>query len=214
MWEWCLNWNEVRDDLLIGACPITPDDLSRIKHETGVTAVLSLQTDECRAAFDISIELLRAHAQEIGLTMANAPMRDFDPPDQRRNLPNAVRQLTNLLGDGHRVYLHCTAGVNRAPLTALGYLTFVERHTPDEAMAIIRAARQDAEPSWEAYEGCRRDLLDALNRHVHVCAYYLSQMRPEIEPEHHWFEAEAHTLVGVFTHPGIYPTARLDPSRD
>lgn len=214
MWEWSLNWNEMRDDLLIGSCPISTDDLSRIKNESGASAVLSLQTDECRAAFGIDIDLLRAHAQEIHLTMANAPMRDFDPPDQRRNLPNAVRQLTRLLGDGHRVYLHCTAGINRAPLTALGYLTFVERHTPEEAMRLIGAARHDAEPSWEAYEGCRRDLLDALNRHVHVCAYYLSQMRPDAQTEDHWFEAEAHTLVGVFTHPGIYPTARLDPSRD
>jgi predicted protein tyrosine phosphatase len=214
MWEWTLNWNDIRGDL-IGSSPMTPDNLSTIKKETGVTAMLSLQTDECRAAFDIDNDAMRATGQEIGLVMANAPMRDFDPPDQRRNLANAVRQLTMLLTNGHKVYLHCTAGINRAPLTALGYLSFVEQQNPEEAVTRIRSARAGADPSWEAYNGCRDDLLRLHENHVHVRAYYLGQLRPEYHPDENWFEAEAQTLRGVFTAPnGIYPAPRLDPSRE
>jgi hypothetical protein len=173
-----------------------------------------LQTDECRAALDVDNGALVSEGKNLNLTLANAPMRDFDPPDQRRHLPNAVRQLTNLLNVGHRVYVHCTAGLNRSPLTALGYLTFVEQKTADEAMSVIRNKRAEADPSWEAYHGCRLDLLDALKRHVHVCAYYLSQLSSGDHADDHWYQAETHTLSGLFTQPGTYPTARLDPSRE
>ena len=45
---------------------------------------------------------------------------------QARMLPEAVRQLNLLLSMGKRVYVHCTAGINRANLTVVGYLTFVQ----------------------------------------------------------------------------------------
>ena len=41
-------------------------------------------------------------------------------------LPEAVRMLYLLLSMGRRVYVHCTAGINRATLTVVGYLTFVQ----------------------------------------------------------------------------------------
>ena len=41
-------------------------------------------------------------------------------------LPEAVRLLHLLLANGKRVYVHCTAGINRATLTVVGYLTFVK----------------------------------------------------------------------------------------
>lgn len=41
-------------------------------------------------------------------------------------LPEAVRMLHLLLSMGKRVYVHCTAGINRATLTVVGYLTFVK----------------------------------------------------------------------------------------
>lgn len=41
-------------------------------------------------------------------------------------LPEAVRLLHVLTARGKRVYVHCTAGINRATLTVVGYLTFVQ----------------------------------------------------------------------------------------
>ncbi len=42
-------------------------------------------------------------------------------------LPEAVRMLYALKHAlGKRVYVHCTAGINRATLTVVGYLTFVQ----------------------------------------------------------------------------------------
>jgi predicted protein tyrosine phosphatase len=214
MWKWTLNWNPIRDDLVIGSCPMTTGDIDVIRAQTGATALLSLQSDACRAVFGIDYQTHRAYGEQNELAMVNAPMLDFDPPDQRRNLPHAVHSLRDLLAADHKVYLHCTAGCNRAPLTALGYLTFVEMLVPDAAIAFIRAARPEAEPSWEAYDGCRQDLVEMMREHITMRAYYLSQEYPGYAPDAHWVRAESEMIRDAFV-TGNWPARfRLDPSRE
>jgi predicted protein tyrosine phosphatase len=212
-WHWSLNWNEVRSDLLIGSCPMGLDDIERIISETGATAILSLQSDACRGAFAIDYATHRAYGEAAGLMMVNAPMLDFDPPDQRRNLPAAVRALTSLLAAERRVYVHCTAGCNRGPLAVLGYLAFVETMPPAEAIALIRRARPQAAPSWEAFAGARQDLVDALTPFIHVRAYYLHQQSPEKDAAENWARAEADVIRQAFVSPRSLPLVRLDPAR-
>ena len=53
MWTCTLNWNVVRRDLVIGSCPRSSNDLNIIQAETQVTAMLSLQHDECLEALEI-----------------------------------------------------------------------------------------------------------------------------------------------------------------
>lgn len=214
MWEWTLNWGQVRDDLVIGSCPMTEQDIEQIREDCKATALLSLQSDICRLAFGIDWEELRAQGERLDLAMVNAPMLDFNPPDQRRNLPRAVACLSDLLGAGHRVYLHCTAGCNRAPLTALGYLTFVEMQPPEAAMTLLRDGRPQSEPSWEAYDGCRSDLVDVLRENIMVRAYYLSQGDPEEDAQSHWVRAEAETIRAAFVNGRAVPRERLDPNRE
>ena len=85
MWIWTLNWNEIREDLLIGSCPMTGSDLNRIRHETGASAILSLQHDECLAHFSIDYEQHCVHGRRLGLEMARSPMRDFNPGEQQQD---------------------------------------------------------------------------------------------------------------------------------
>jgi len=200
MWMWTLNWNEIRDSLVIGSCPMIPSDLDRIHREAGASAVQSLQSDVCRSALRIDYGRHCRHGEECGLVMVNTPMRDFDVADQRRNLPQAVSRLAGLIEAGHKVYLHCTAGINRAPLTALAYLTFVEMMPPDVALAQIRNRRSDVDPSWEAYNGCRQDLVSRLRPEIETCAYQLWQQGRSDDPHTNWYDAERllirRTLVG------------------
>ena len=214
MWEWTLNWDEVRNDLVIGSCPMTTADISHIRDETGATALLSLQSDACHEAFGIDWIAFRRHGEALDLAMVNAPMLDFDPPDQRRNLPAAVGCLHDLIAAGHRVYLYCTAGCNRAPLTALAYLTFVEMQPAEAAMVLLKSSRPQSDPSWEAYHGCRADLVAALRENITVRAYYLSQQAEEDDPQTHWLQAEAETIRAAFLNGRAVPRARLDPSRE
>lgn len=160
MWIWTLNWGFVRDDIIIGSCPKTPDHLDQIASETNAQAILSLQSDDCRTTHGIVLTEMASQAARIGIAFRNTPMRDFDAVDQRTQLPVAMSALQDLLASGNRTYVHCTAGINRAPLTVLAYLTFVEGMDIGQAMAMITYARPEAAPYWDSYYGCRSDLLD------------------------------------------------------
>jgi hypothetical protein len=194
MWTWTLNWGEVTPRILVGSCPMRPGDLGRIHAETGVSALLSVQHDACLRYWGIDLQAMHRAARELGLAMARSPMRDFDVHDQRRRLPAAVAALAHLQQRGHRTYVHCTAGLGRAPLTVLAYLTLVEGQDPERAIRSILRARPEAVPSWEAYRGCHHDLVtrhrDAIQKRAHVL--YLEGVNGSAEA--HWARAEAEVL--------------------
>jgi atypical dual specificity phosphatase len=194
MWTWQLNWGRVREDIFIGSCPRSASDIDAIHAGTGATAILSVQCDDCRSALQIDLEEHMRQAARCGVVLRNTPMRDFDVADQRRHLPDAVVGLTRLLRPGHRVYVHCTAGINRAPLTVLGFLTFVEGLRHEEALALIRAGRPQAEPYWEAWRGCRSELVEQNRSAIAARAHEFSQSRGAASACENWLRAEAEVI--------------------
>lgn len=49
--------------------------------------------------------------------------RDFDPESLRNGLPKAVSSLEWAISEGKgKVYVHCTAGLGRAPAVAVAYM--------------------------------------------------------------------------------------------
>ena len=49
--------------------------------------------------------------------------RDFDPDSLRSGLPKAVSSLEWAISEGKgKVYVHCTAGLGRAPAVAIAYM--------------------------------------------------------------------------------------------
>lgn len=161
-WTWTLNWGVITPELVVGTCPMEPTDLKRIADGTGATAVLSLQHDECLARFNIDYPAMESGGRELGLAMSRCAIRDFDPEHTQERLPEAVRSLAALQGKGHRTYVHCTAGISRAPLTVFGYLTLVEELPEGRARDLIVAGRPESVPYWEAYEEARADLVAEL----------------------------------------------------
>jgi len=161
-WTWTLNWGIITPDLIVGTCPMEPADLGRIIEGTGATAVLSLQHEECLARFNIDYPEMECGGRELGLAMSRCAIRDFDPEDTQRRLPEAVRALAAFQGEGHRTYVHCTAGISRAPLAVFGYLTLVAGVSEDRARELIMAGRPESIPYWEAYDETRADLVAEL----------------------------------------------------
>jgi atypical dual specificity phosphatase len=190
MWNWKLNWNILRHDLVLGSCPRQLSELDAIRVETRISAILSLQHDECLEQHEIDYPRHVRHGRALGLRMERCPLRDFDPADQRRGLPAAVQMLHSLLRQGHRVYVHCTAGVNRSSLVVLTYLTLVEGLSPEDAMMLMLRARPEVCPTWEAYYGCRQDLTAQHETRIRQRAFELSQRRPEQDALDHWLRAE------------------------
>lgn len=194
MWTWSLNWNEITPQIVVGTCPMTADDLTRLREEADISAVLCLQHDECLAYWGIDYSRLRRRAVEMALTLIRCPIRDFDIPDMRRRLPLAVATLASLQMARHRTYVHCTAGLGRSPLTVLGYLTLVECLDAEEAISRILAGRPDAIPAWEAYHGCRHDLVTRHRDAIDERAYQLFQQGVHGSAEADWRQAEAEVL--------------------
>ncbi len=213
MWTWTLNWNEIRHDLVIGACPMTTGDIDTIHHETGATALLSVQSDACRSALDIDYEEHRSHGRRTGVVLVNSPMRDFDPADQRRCLAQALASLHNLLRERHKVYVHCTAGINRSPLTVLAYLSFVEAMPKEAAHELILRGRPRAEPYWEAYDGCHEDLVATYRADIEHRAFEISERHPENTPERNWRQAERQVFRAAFVGSLASPLRQLHPHR-
>ncbi|KAL6780698.1 hypothetical protein ACKKBF_B12105 [Auxenochlorella protothecoides x Auxenochlorella symbiontica] len=160
-WRWTLNWDSLPGHpILIGSCPRSPSDIDRIVEEGRATAILSLQSDACLEALGIDYPALHARACARGLLAARVAVRDFDHDDQAAMLPEAVRALHTLLAMGHRVYVHCTAGINRATLTTVGYLTFVQGLGLEEALRAVREARPQAHPYVDCWRTVRRRLVE------------------------------------------------------
>ena len=189
MATWPLNWNVVRHDLVVGSGPRTPSDLDALCLEARVSAVLSVQHDECLEKQEIDYPRQVRYGRWLGLTMERCPLRDFDPADQRRGLPAAVRGLYGLLRQGHRVYVHGTAGINRSPRVVLTYLTRVEGMSLEEAMTLLRRARPEVCPTWGADHGCRQDLTARYEERIRQCAGELRQGSALPEQEA-WRQAE------------------------
>jgi protein-tyrosine phosphatase len=108
-------------NLLIGEYP-TPDDVGWLRSAHEVTAVFSLQDDSDLVSKCLDLRQLEQIYRQHGLRFQRVPVPDCDPDTFGRLLDRIVSALTDLLREGERVYLHCNAGMNRAPTVAIAYL--------------------------------------------------------------------------------------------
>jgi len=117
------------------------------------------QSDDCLAALGVDLPAVRAAAGERGLLWTRVAVRDFDRLDQAAMLPDMARALNTLLALGRVPYVHCTAGINRAPLSVVGMLTFARGWELEAAVAALKAARPQANPYVEPWKAARARLL-------------------------------------------------------
>ena len=52
--------------------------------------------------------------------------QDFDPHSLRSILPGAVKLISHELVNRHNIYVHCTAGLGRAPGACIAYLYWLQ----------------------------------------------------------------------------------------
>jgi atypical dual specificity phosphatase len=144
-----MNVSQILPNLYVGSCPITPRDIDELKDAFGVTAVVSLQTDDDLRFWNIDWNQLETHYRQSGLEVRRTPVRDFDAANLRQNLPACAEQLDALLRAGHTVYVHCSAGINRSPSTVIAYLHWMQQWPLRKAVDLVRS-RRDCDPYVEA----------------------------------------------------------------
>eukprot|EP00475_Leptophrys_vorax_P025185 TRINITY_DN35225_c0_g1_i2.p1 TRINITY_DN35225_c0_g1~~TRINITY_DN35225_c0_g1_i2.p1 ORF type:complete len:341 (-),score=17.14 TRINITY_DN35225_c0_g1_i2:166-1188(-) len=137
-----MNFARVLPDLIVGSCLQSPLDLDRLRDEEGVGSVHCLQRDSDLEYFDLDINPIIERAAERGdIQHVWTPIRDFDPFDLRMQLPHAVASLLKGMREHGTGYVHCTAGLGRAPATALAYMWWLRDLQLEEANAILQKVR-------------------------------------------------------------------------
>lgn len=129
----------VDEGLWVGPAPRTDGDFRRLAA-LGVQEVLSLQPEEEARAIGVPPEDAARMAATHGLALHRVPIRDFDVRSMASGVPGAVRLLRDLRARGRQVYVHCNAGINRAPTVAAGYLALAHDLTGAQACEWITAA--------------------------------------------------------------------------
>jgi hypothetical protein len=129
----------VPGQLALGPCP-GEASLAELR-EAGISAILCLQElSECPAP---PKTLLR------GLHWARVPVADGHAGGSIRleQLRRAVDQIQRWRDEGRMVYVHCYAGIGRAPTVCAAYLIESEGLGLGAALARVKRARPAASPT-------------------------------------------------------------------
>ena len=130
----------IRPGLLVGEYP-TPEDAAWLGEEHGVTAVVSLQDDADLASKGVRLVALERAYRERGIGFHRVPVPDGDDRNLAVRLGEILALLARLIDAGGRVYLHCNAGLNRAPTAAIAYLHVHERLSLSAARDEVKRLR-------------------------------------------------------------------------
>ncbi len=146
-----INFGAVETKLLVGNAPQSPVDVARLK-QMRISAVLSLQSDYDFKSYKIDRKALFTAYDDNDIQLHRIAIIDFDEIDLGDKVAEAAKTLNQLFSVGHSIYVHCNAGVCRAPATILTYLCFYRGMTIEEGLDYIRLARPQANPYLKAVE--------------------------------------------------------------
>ena len=146
-----INFSRIEPNIFIGSAPQNDIDVGRLT-QMKITAVLSLQSDADLKSHAIDWEKLQSSYAASGLSVERFPIIDFDEVDLGKKLPSPVKALNKMLSVGHRVYVHCNAGICRAPATVLTYLCHFRGMGQQEALEYLRSQRPQVHPYMMSVE--------------------------------------------------------------
>jgi protein-tyrosine phosphatase len=133
--------NEIISGKLWVGSYVRPENIDALRN-LEITSILNLQSDWDLANYSISLEKLLAACHLAEIELRRTPIPDFDRQAVAIALPYAVEELENALAPSSgRVYVHCTAGINRAPTLAAAYLIKAGGLTAQEAYDYVIARR-------------------------------------------------------------------------
>lgn len=144
-----MDISSILPNLFVGPSPHSPRDIDQLKRDQKISAVLNVQTDDDFAYWGIDLATLETHYRKLKIEVRRIPVLDFDPDDLRRHLPECVKALDALLQRGHKVYVHCSMGVNRSPSIVIAYLFWIKGWQLEEAVDHVTRIRS-CDPYVEA----------------------------------------------------------------
>ncbi|CAI9091848.1 OLC1v1026947C1 [Oldenlandia corymbosa var. corymbosa] len=134
-----MNYTQITETLIVGSQPQKVEDIEHLKEEENVAYILNLQQDKDVEYWGIDLSSIVKTCKELGIHHMRRPARDFDPESLRNILPEAVSLLDWAIEEGNgKVYVHCTAGLGRAPATAIAYMFwFLDMNVSDQVFLFL-----------------------------------------------------------------------------
>ncbi|KAL0303957.1 UNVERIFIED_CONTAM: Phosphoglucan phosphatase LSF2, chloroplastic [Sesamum radiatum] len=153
-----MNYTLITEDLIVGSQPQKAEDINHLKMELNVGYILNLQQDRDVEYWGIDLNSIITRCGELGIHHMRRPARDFDPDSLRSGLPRAVSSLEWAISEGNgRVYVHCTAGLGRAPAVVIAYMFWFCDMNLNKAYNALTSKRPCG-PNKRAIRGATYDL--------------------------------------------------------
>ncbi len=136
-----LDCDEILPERLwVGAHP-RAEDIEDFR-QMAISTVVCLQDQRDISGLGISLKEMIAAYGKAGIEFRQVEVRDFDKTDLQGKLGRCVEAIESALETkSARVYLHCTAGLNRAPTAAAAYLIRSQGMSSREAYDYLVARR-------------------------------------------------------------------------
>ncbi|XP_043726137.1 phosphoglucan phosphatase LSF2, chloroplastic [Telopea speciosissima] len=153
-----MNYTHITHHLIVGSQPQKREDIDHLKKEEKVAYILNLQQDKDIEYWGIELGSIVNRCKELGIRHMRRPARDFDPDSLRKGLPKSVSSLEWAISEGKgRVYVHCTAGLGRAPAVAIAYMFWFCDMNLNKAYERLTSKRPCG-PNKRAIRGATYDL--------------------------------------------------------
>ncbi|KAK3228381.1 hypothetical protein Dsin_000262 [Dipteronia sinensis] len=161
-----MNYNFIRPDLIVGSCLQTPEDVDKLR-QIGVKTIFCVQQNSDLEYFGVDIRAIQQYAGTYDdIQHLRAEIRDFDSFDLRMRLPAVISKLYKAINrNGGIAYVHCTAGLGRAPAVALAYMFWVQGYKLSEANSLLLSKRSCC-PKLDAIKSATADILTGLRKKV------------------------------------------------
>lgn len=153
-----MNYTLITEELIVGSQPQNAEDMDHLKEEQNVAYILNLQQDKDAEYWGIDLPSIVKRCKELGIRHMRRPAKDFDPESLRSILPKAVSLLEWAIEERKgRVYVHCTAGLGRAPATAIAYMFWFSDLDLNTSYDVLTSKRPCG-PNKRAIRGATYDL--------------------------------------------------------
>lgn len=116
-----------------------------------MTAVFNVQTEIDIAHRGINWPRMVEYYNARNIKPVHYPIHDFNEADLTMKLLEGAKILNELINiEKRQVYVHCTAGMGRAPACVLVYLCLFKGMEPDEADLYVKSYRKVSTPNMRA----------------------------------------------------------------
>ncbi|KAB2597524.1 phosphoglucan phosphatase DSP4 [Pyrus ussuriensis x Pyrus communis] len=161
-----INYNFILPDLIVGSCLQTPKDVDKLRS-IGVKTIFCLQQDSDLEYFSVDIGAIQEYVKTFDdIEHLRAEIRDFDSYDLRLRLPVVLSKLYNAINqNGGVTYVHCTAGLGRAPAAVLAYMFWVLGYKLTDAVNLLMRKRP-CFPKLDAIKNATADILTGMTKKV------------------------------------------------